>query len=114
MSNFKITPIIILVIGSVMILVFQEMKILGLIGLVIFIVGVVLLGQEIHHQECVRLIEEINTNLKKLGYTEEEIKERQHELRKSSKPELKQRKRQTEVQIEREKENKFFEPLDKK
>ncbi|HDZ6232630.1 TPA: hypothetical protein RTW06_002390 [Staphylococcus aureus] len=97
-----------------MIMAFQEIQVLGFIGLVIFIIGIVLVGKEMHHQECIKLIEEINTNLKELSYTEEEIKERQHELRKSSKPELKQRKRQTEVQIERKKENKFFEPLDKK
>ncbi|HCX2646468.1 TPA: hypothetical protein OZI30_002701 [Staphylococcus aureus] len=114
MSDFKKTPIIIVVIGSIMILAFQEIQFLGFIGVVIFIIGIVLLGKEIHHQDCIKLIEEINTNLKELGYTEKEIKERQHELRKSSKSELKQRKRQTEVQIERKKEDKFFEPLDEK
>lgn len=113
MDKMNKTPIVVLVVGIVILLTFQNFKVLGLIGLIIFMIGVVLVAKEMHNQDCIKLIKEINANLKKLGFSDEEIKERQHELRVSTKPQLKQRKRQTEEEIEHKRTSEFFDPLDK-
>ncbi|MDG5464056.1 hypothetical protein QAC99_13520 [Staphylococcus aureus] len=113
MDKMNKAPIVVLVVGIVILLTFQNFKVLGLIGLIIFMIGVVLVAKEIHNQDCIKLIKEINANLKKLGFSDEEIKERQYELRVSTKPQLKQRKRQTEEEIERKRTSEFFDPLDK-
>ncbi|HDC7329985.1 TPA: hypothetical protein O8883_002681 [Staphylococcus aureus] len=113
MDKMNKAPIVVLVVGIVILLTFQNFKVLGLIGLIIFMIGVVLVAKEMHNQDCIKLIKEINANLKKIGFSDEEIKERQHELRVSTKPQLKQRKRQTEEEIERKRTSEFFDPLDK-
>ncbi|HDH4683555.1 MULTISPECIES: hypothetical protein [Staphylococcus] len=113
MDKMNKVPFIVLIVGIVFLLAFQNFKVLGLLGLIIFMVGVVLVAKEMHNQDCIKLIKEINANLKKLGFSDEEIKERQHELRISTKPQLKQRKRQTEEEIERKRTSEFFDPLDK-
>ena len=112
-TRTKKTPFIVAGIGIVIIMVFQNVKSLGLIGLILFGVGMVLVTMEMHRRDCAMLIDDINQNLKQLNFTDEEIEERQNELVASTKPQLKQRKRQTEDEIERQKTNDFFDQLDK-
>ncbi|HDJ2913307.1 TPA: hypothetical protein PP865_002484 [Staphylococcus aureus] len=83
------------------------------IGYVIFVVGIALIVMQTIRQVRYNIIREINDMLFTLGYTENEIDERQTELNNRNISELMSIQRMTVKKIEEQKKRKFFEPIER-
>ncbi|WP_239772187.1 MULTISPECIES: hypothetical protein [Mammaliicoccus] len=78
------------------------------IGLVLAIIGLILAVREMYKQESLELISKINDCLTELGYTDEQIKDRQVSLYQSDIDELKELKSKVDVKIKQKREDDFF------
>ncbi|MGW8041243.1 hypothetical protein ACWEX2_13555 [Staphylococcus xylosus] len=87
---------------------------ISIVGFVLFIVGAIPCAFQMINAGRQNLIDDINERLYALGYTDSEVKERQVELKNYRMSELRALKRETEIKIEEQKREDFFEPLDRK
>lgn len=107
-------PFIITAIGIVIFMTFKNIEPLGMIGIIIFVGGLFACLNEVYKKEKLDLIKIVNSKLDELGFTKEEIDNRQDELKNSSRPELKSLVKECDNKIERKKKEDFFEPIDRK
>lgn len=102
------TPIITLILGAVLLCLFQERsQFMGTIGLFIFIFSVPFFAIEVNRYSKKQIIDEISNDLTKLDFTQSEIEVRQKGLKDKSKWELKSIRRDVKAEI-KEKERKEF------
>jgi len=92
----------------------DDVNIISIIGLVLFLLGVIPCVLQLIDKDRQNDINAINDRLYALGYSDSEVKERQAELKSYSKAELASLKKQTEMKLEEQKKDAFFEPLDRK
>ncbi|EZR31392.1 hypothetical protein [Staphylococcus aureus] len=107
-------PFIITAIGIVIFMTFKNIEPLGMIGVIIFVGGLFACLNEVYKKEKLDLIKIVNSKLDELGFTKEEIDNRQDELKNSSRSELKSLVKECDNKIERKKKEDFFEPIDRK
>lgn len=102
------TPIITLILGAVLLCLFQERsQFMGTIGLFIFIFSVPFFAIEVNRYSKKQIIDEISNDLTKLDFTQSEIEVRQKGLKDKFKWELKSIRRDVKAEI-KEKERKEF------
>ncbi len=106
-------PFIITAIGIVIFMTFKNIEPLGMIGIIIFVGGLFACLKEVYKKERLDLIKIVNSKLDELGFTKEEIENRQDELKNSNKAELKLLIKECDDKINRRKKEEFFEPVNR-
>lgn len=111
----KLLPWILVGVGVFLMLLAQESNpTISMIGLVLFLIGGLPGILQLRDYERQNEIREINDRLYALGFTENEVNERQAELKSYSKSKLKNIKHETNMKIEEQEKVDFFEPLNRK
>lgn len=111
----KLLPWILVGLGVFLMLLAQESNpTISMIGLVLFLIGGLPGILQLRDYERQNEIREINDRLYALGFTENEVNERQAELKSYSKSKLKNIKHETNMKIEEQEKVDFFEPLNRK
>lgn len=107
-------PWILIGVGALLMLLTEgENLVIGWIAIIFLVLGFIPAYFQIKNNERQGLIKEINERLYKLGYTDNEVNERQPKLQSSTKSELKSIRRNTDFKIQQQKERAFFEPIEK-
>lgn len=108
----KSLPWIFIGIGCFLILVTEgNNTAIGIIAIIFLAIGAFPAYAQIKNSERQGHIKEINDLLYALGYTDEEVKERQAELNNYTVRDLKKIKAQAESELEEQKRRDFFEPI---
>lgn len=114
MKGYSKIPWIIMGISAILIMGSEGHNIfLGLLALVFFIGGGIPAAIQCKKIERDEKIDKINKDLYKLGYTYEEVDNRQYELQIKSIRELKELHREVKIKQEELKKKVFFEPIDR-
>lgn len=86
----------------------NDTSIIFAIGMILTFIGLIFSLREAYKHESLKLISDINDCLTKLGYTDEQIKDRQAYLYQSDINELKALKSKVNVKIKQKREDDFF------